>query len=207
MTHTECLTLIDKAKSGCSDSFVALSNQYQDLYYKVCHKYRVPLENQGFSFDEVLEEKDSVLFKCISSYNETKGSKFSTWLSNQARYFCLNKIGRKNHKLTLDSEFDMENIPLPDEEDYVDNDRLELITNLIDSLKDSRAKRVFQLRYANGRKNLCWDKIANIMKISRITANKIHKDSLKLLREELAKKSLFDNSENFSLHNPKTQLA
>lgn len=189
MTHSETLELIDKAKNGCSDSFQQLSCQYQDLFYKICHKYRIPLEKTGFSFEEVLEEKDNLLFKCVLSYDENKGSKFSTWLSNQSRYFCLNKMGRKVRGI-LDDEFDMTTLPVKVEEQYVESDCQKLIDELINSLEDDRAKSIFQIRYNTARKNLSWDKVAESLNISRVTARKIHNNALAQLREQLCERNL-----------------
>ena len=44
-----------------------------------------------------------MIYKSAMSYNENKGSKFSTWLANQMRYFCLNSMN-KNRLVATEEE-------------------------------------------------------------------------------------------------------
>jgi hypothetical protein len=42
--------------------------------------------------EDISSDKDYLIYKSAVSYNPTKKIKFSTWLGNQVRYYCLNKI-------------------------------------------------------------------------------------------------------------------
>lgn len=178
------LNLISAARLGCSDSFIAIDRSYGDLFYKICHKYRFALEKNGVSFDEVLEEKYNLLFKCVRSFNPDKGSKFSTWVANQAKYLCLNKLAKfKNH--LKEENFNFDTLPALPSINETDFEMVKVARGFIDNLEDRRAVDIFKLRYGADRKNLCWKNVGKKLKISSVTARKIHNKTLSLLKAKI----------------------
>ena len=56
----------------------------------------------GVHPEDVLSDKDYIIYKSAISYNPDYKIKFSTWLGNQVRYHCLNKINRDNVYVTME---------------------------------------------------------------------------------------------------------
>lgn len=183
-TDAECISLIQSSKEGSSESFEAIDSLYGDLFYKICHKYRIALERNGIPFDEVTEEKHNLLFKCVRSYDLSRGAKFSTWVANQTRYFCLNKLLKFKNQVKED-DFDFNTLSSPVKDSFVDAETLNGAESFIKELKDKRAIEVFKLRYGSEKKNTGWKSIGKKLHISSVTARKIHNKALSLIRAKI----------------------
>jgi len=98
-SNEEDLKLIKLIKNDkCDVSFRRLEDKHSNLFYSVCNKFRNKVD-----LDEIYKDKSFVMFKSISSFNPTKGAKFSTWLGNYSRYHCLNHI-KNNFKYIYSNE-------------------------------------------------------------------------------------------------------
>ena len=100
------VSLISRVKrENCEESLKELINRHSALCYKVFFKYSNMLNSYGIDFNESIKEKDYVVYKSILSYNPDKKTKFSTWLGNFTRYYCLNLVNQRKGQITLeDSE-------------------------------------------------------------------------------------------------------
>lgn len=184
LSDAECSTLIKSSKEGSSESFIALTISYGDLFYKICHKYRTAMEKNGILFDEILEEKHNLLFKCVRTYDSSHGAKFSTWVANQTRYFCLNRLLKFKNRIKEDN-FDFDTLSSPIDEKRFDPELLKGVESFIKSLEDSRSAEIFKLRYGAERKNTGWREIGKKLHISSVTARKIHNKALSLIRAKI----------------------
>ena len=86
------LNLISLAKEGDSNSIKQLIDMHSGIYVSTCKKYTNNTKSTGTLKDYIDSSKDYVIYNSAKTYNPDMGSKFSTWLSNQTRYFCLNCI-------------------------------------------------------------------------------------------------------------------
>lgn len=184
LNESDCLKLINASKAGSSESFTVLNDSYGDLFYKICHKYRISLERSGVSFDEILEEKENLLFKCVRSYDPSHGAKFSTWVANQSRYFCLNKLLKFKNQVKED-DFDFDTLGSLPENKNIDHDLLKKVEQIVNDLGDKRAFKIFKLRYGAERKNMGWKHIGKKLHISSVTARKIHNKALSLIKAKI----------------------
>src|SRR5690349_20438133 len=83
--------LIHNIKSqNDSDSFLELKSRHEKLFYSICSSYCSKV--RMLKYEDVIENCDFILNKAIQSYENNKKTKFSSWLGNQSRYFCLNTI-------------------------------------------------------------------------------------------------------------------
>ena len=66
-------TLVRRVKStGCNESFNLLSERHEKLFYKMCQKYIPVILAKGLRREDLLADKDFVMFKAIRSYKINK---------------------------------------------------------------------------------------------------------------------------------------
>jgi len=177
-------------KSNCENSLKELIHRHSRLCFDIYHKYLPAIKASGMFPEDAINEKDYIIYKSAMSYNPEKKTKFSTWLGNQIRYNCLNKINKSRpHQLIEDEEFDF----IIEKSDGPDFSELkEYVLNILNQIKDERIKRIFELRYFSGtRKCVTWDKIGKKMRVSSQTAINLHNKGKALLVRKLKSKKTF----------------
>lgn len=170
-----------------------LIERHSALCNSLYKKYSTPMIASGVHVQDVIDEKNYIVYKSAMSFDPCKKSKFSTWLYNQVRYQCLNCMNENSHYLTLDTDklnylIEKHN-PVQKEFKNIN----EYITNIIESCADKRVKKIFKMRYINEtNKKTPWNKIAKKLKISTQTAINIHNKTIKLLKNKVKSKNSFD---------------
>jgi RNA polymerase sigma factor (sigma-70 family) len=191
--ETDNILIKNIKEKNDEDSLKTLIERHAGLCNSLYKKYSAPLQASGVCLDDVIRQKDYVVYKSALSFNEDKNSKFSTWLYNQVRYQCLNSINENSHYLTLEPDqlnYLIEKNSPPPREYKTIND---YIFNIIESCSDERVAKIFKMRYlTNTNKKISWNKIAKKLKISTQTAINIHNKTLKLLKTKIQSKNCFD---------------
>ena len=178
-------------EEGCNESFIELSQRYENVFYKICQKYKNALQNVGIQPEDVYEEKNVVLLKCALSFDPDRNTKFSTWLGNYAKFTCLNYINSKRYIFNSEThelhKFVEESQPAPVIEVYTEES--DIIFHCLRNLKDKRIEKIFKMRYfyAN-KKDKTWKSISGEIGVSIQTAINLHKKGLGLLRNQIGKK-------------------
>ena len=178
-------------ENGCEESFIELSKRYENVYYKICQKYKYALKNAGIQPEDVYDEKNTVLLKCALSFDPERKTKFSTWLGNYAKFTCLNHINSKKYTFHSDSDElykHLEEIQqAPPTEDFSEESKI--VFGCLTNLKDKRIKEIFEMRYFYGvKKDSTWKCISEKIGVSIQTAINLHKKGLRLLRNQIGKK-------------------
>ena len=170
-----------------------LIERHSALCNSLYKKYSPPMIASGIHVEDIINEKDYIVYKSAMSFDPCKKSKFSTWLYNQVRYQCLNCMNENSHYLTLDNDklnYLIEKTA-PVNQEYKNIN--EYIHNIIESCSDERVKKIFKMRYCNeSTKKMSWNKIAKKLKISTQTAINIHNKAIKLLKTKVESKNSFD---------------
>ena len=170
-----------------------LIERHSALCNSLYKKYSPPMIASGIHVEDIINEKDYIVYKSAMSFDPCKKSKFSTWLYNQVRYQCLNCMNENSHYLTLDNDklnYLIEKTA-PVNKEYKNIN--EYIHNIIESCSDERVKKIFKMRYCNeSAKRMPWNKIAKKLKISTQTAINIHNKAIKLLKTKVESKNSFD---------------
>ena len=100
---------------------------------------------------EMYKEMNVLIYQSVISFNPDKKVKFSTWLGNQTRYFCLNILNKSSKRIRLlmvDCK-DVDVIAYNDVEpsSLIDSgDVRDYIFNILDQMKDERIKKNFERR-------------------------------------------------------------
>jgi len=194
--------LISNIKSSaCDSSLTELIHKHTGLCYDIYRKYLPSQELSGNLSINVEIDKDFMIYKSAMSFDPSKKVKFCTWLGNQVRYQCLNLLRKKKSKSHVIS---MEEDKLEDmvarNDEYIYNSTCsresksltEYVTSVISQMKDSRVKKIFDLRYfSKTGKKMPWQRIGETLGISAQTAINIHEKALVLIRKKV-------NSDNIS---------
>ena len=185
------LELVNGIKNeNCSDCLKELFDRHSAICVDVCLKYSRSLTANGVIVSDILDQKEYLIYKSASSYDSTKGSKFSTWLANQMRYFCLNSMNK--NRLYATEEESMNSIVNRNSYQAQDSsvtDKVDFVKNIISQVKDSRVKKIFKIRYFNGnRKKTPWAKVAKELGVSTQTAINLHNKTIKLIKRKMETK-------------------
>lgn len=187
-------TLVENIQKNNDElALKTLIERHSALCNSLYKKYSTPMLASGIHVQDVIDEKDYIVYKSAMSFDPCKKSKFSTWLYNQVRYQCLNCMNENSHYLAIDNDklnYLIEKT-IPIEKEYKNIN--EYIHNIIDSCSDKRVERIFKMRYSNdSNKKMPWNKIAKKLKISTQTAINIHNKAIKLLKNKVKSKNSFD---------------
>ena len=149
--------------------------------------------NNGLHIEDITSEKDYLIYKSALSFNPTKKTKFSTWLGNQVRYYCLNSMNKNNLIATEDSQIDFfMHKDLDDLPRESISEQMNYIENLVNQSKDKRIKRIIEIRYfSNPNKKTPWNKVAKEIGVSTQTAINLHNKALKMIRRKMTNQNTY----------------
>lgn len=189
--------LIDRVKDcQCNDSLKEIINRHSALCYDIYNKYSKTLKSNGELINNIDLEKDYIIYKSILSYDPSRKTKFSTWLGNFTRYYCLNLINSEKKYVPMEATLlnSIKEKEANSIEPQQDKDIEEFISNLLDKMKDKRIEKVFKLRYFSdfARKNT-WVNIARELKISPQTAINLHNRGKKIIARKMFSKNFSDS--------------
>ena len=140
-------------ENECENSLVELIGRHSNLCYNICQKYMPVMHASGIFLDDVLGDKDYIIYHSAKTFDPTRKTKFSTWLGNQVRYHCLNKIN-KNKKYVTTEDQELSFLIDKDGEKENTDELKDYITNLLSKIKDKRIKQIFQFRnFSDEKKN------------------------------------------------------
>jgi len=190
--------LVEKVKvESCSDSFTELSRRHSNLFYKISNNYVKILSSMGECPQDVMEEKDMVLYKAILKYDKKHYNqiKFSSWFGNCTRYFCLHKIKKKrkmpevNDEETVQRVFEMKSVE--NYENRPPNVNLQGILSKLMLVPDKRIGNIFKLRYdPELAGKMTWEAIAEQLELTIQTTQHLHKQGIRYLQQEINKKTI-----------------
>ena len=193
--------LIESVKNGDNEAIKTLIIKHSGICVDVCKKY-VNIPNLcGFITEEIVSSKDYIIYNSAKTYNPDMGSKFSTWLSNQTRYFCLNCINKNNKLVPTDEEdlinlIDLKNSETENSLNQKDNRAqvLDLIKETIPELTNKKIKESILRKYFSEDSEFkTYTQVAQEMKVTVQTVINWHKKFIALIRQKCKnRKLLFD---------------
>lgn len=189
--------LAEKVKlNDCNDSLKELIKRHSKICHQVYHKYSPVMSNSGLFVKDVIDDKDFVIYQAAKTYSTSKKCKFSTWLSNKARFQCLNGLKPKSkYKSIIRNEktdsagqtYELDKI-IPAAE-IKNNELKDHIFNILGSFPDKRISEIFLLRYfSDSRKDiLSWREVGKRMNLSCQTVLNLHNKGKDFLKNTLTK--------------------
>jgi RNA polymerase sigma factor (sigma-70 family) len=187
-------TLIRNIKNlKCSKSLEELVFRHSGMIFNIGKKY---CANCNLTLEELNDNRYWIVFNAVNSFDKRKGSKFSTWLGNQVRFFCLN-YKNKNQKLIPTEDVSLEfYINEFNKKDNNKNQKeiINTIIELFDKITDPNTKNAIYYRYFyNNDRILNYSEIAEILKVTPQTVLNWHNKFIKLAKKKLTNKTINSN--------------
>ena len=186
--------LIEAAKNGDNYSAEKLIEMHSGICIDVFKKYTYSLACPSFVKDDILSSKNFVIFNSIRSYDPSYGSKFSTWLANQARYYCLNCINKNKKNIPSQADFFIENKSGEENEIFgtgenkqteeLNAENIDKIKALIKSVGNEKIKKVIEKKYLSN-KNTTYTDIAKDMGVTIQTVINWHNKFIKFAKNNI----------------------
>jgi RNA polymerase sigma factor (sigma-70 family) len=196
----EDLSLINLAKDGDSDSIQKLINKHSGICVDTYKRY-VHLPNvSGFVSDDIISSKDYIIYNSAKTYDPSRGSKFSTWLANQTRFFCLNSINKYGKLIPVDdaslnSFVESSSNHLNDEKAIeTKNAVIEIIKDTLSSLSNKKIKKCIEIKYfSEDGVYKSYTEIASKMNVTVQTVINWHNKFIKIIKQKCKnRKIIFD---------------
>lgn len=182
--------LIENVKlNNCSDSLNELVNRHSGMCFSIGKKY---VASCGLDLHCINENRHWIVFNALNSYNSEKGSKFSTWLGNQIRFFCLN-FKNKNGKLIATDDKILEFFINQNSQSIKTNQKesVDTIIDLFNQISDINTKNAIYYRYFyNKERILNYSEIAQILNVTPQTVLNWHNKFIKLAKKKLTNKKI-----------------
>lgn len=193
MSRLKDETLIKKViNNQCNDSLKELVDRHGGMIFNIGKKY---CNSCNLDINELNDNKYWIIFNAAKSYNSEKGSKFSTWLGNQIRFFCLN-FKNKNSKLVPIEDQHLEFF-INDLQKHNKNNQKELVNTIIDlfnEISDPNTKNAIYYRYFYDKERILnYSEIAEILKVTPQTVLNWHNKFINFAKKKLTNKSIFSN--------------
>lgn len=166
-----------------------LYERHSGIYYRMINSY-VPKNSAFADKQELIDDAKYYVYCAALDYDETKKTKFSTYLGNKTRWMCLNKYNKSKRTGEIAQEEEvLERL------DYANNNFMEIMINqeLIDKIfksiqdiGDERAYEIFTMRYIIGNKNkvMPWKEIGKKMNLSIQGCINIHNSFIKKIKSK-----------------------
>jgi RNA polymerase sigma factor (sigma-70 family) len=197
----EELNIINLAKNGDNSSIKTLIDKHSGICVDVYKKY-INLPNvSGFISDDIISSKDYIIYNSAKTFDPSKGSKFSTWLANQTRYFCLNSINKANKLIPVETESlnmlienNVQEFKNEEKTIEVRDSILEVIKETLDSLSNKKIKKCIEIKYFSEDENTkSYTEVADKMNVTVQTIINWHNKFIKIVRQKCKnRKIIFD---------------
>jgi RNA polymerase sigma factor (sigma-70 family) len=176
--------ILDIKSQKCNLSLCELVDRHSGLCFSIGKKF---MTNCGLRLEDINDNKYLIIFNAANSFDVEKGSKFSTWLGNQVKFFCLN-FKNKNNKLLPTEDKTLEFLINECSKNKQDNQKefIENIRDLFHKISDVNTKNAIYYRYFyNQERILNYSEIAKILKVTPQTVLNWHNKFIKYAKKKL----------------------
>lgn len=176
-----------KNANNVDESLQELINRHSGIYLEMVNAFLRNCNNDSLK-DDIVSEKALIIYNSALKYDNTKGTKFSTFLGNEAKWTCLNASNKNKKFLELtDQNFDFQTLKEEKETEKEDfkNQILNKFRKHLDIYPDKRVSKIFNMRYENVNKLTPWRKISKEMDLSIQGCINIHNSALKTIAKKI----------------------
>jgi|TARA_B110000495_G_scaffold1151_1_gene819 hypothetical protein len=194
LLKTEDVRLVSRVKRlRCGRSLEELISRHTPLYCSIirrmCKKY-----NNWHNVDELVSEKEYVIYQSSIKFDKTKNIKFSTFVGNQAKWAYLNKCNKIQKTIRKETTF-IENMN-PDQNlpcaTIEAQEAMDVSLSMLERYPDKRIPLLFKLRYSVGKNNkeMPWHLVGKKMRLSAQGCINLHNSGIKFLQNQFKKEGL-----------------
>lgn len=192
MDNLSDLDLINniKKKKKVDESLQHLIDRHSGIYLDIVNSFMKSCNNDSLK-DEIMSDKEYAIYNSALKYDDQRGTKFSTFLGNEAKWICLNASNKNKKYLELnDNTYNFEEIKDTCNKPVVDFQE-QILKEFNDQVKnhpDKRIQKIFSMRYSGNKKLVPWRKISKTMNLSIQGCINIHNAALKSISKTIRSK-------------------
>tara|TARA_Y100000361_G_scaffold151359_1_gene168650 strand:+ start:7208 stop:7792 length:585 start_codon:yes stop_codon:yes gene_type:complete len=192
MKDKDLIKKIQKSNGVCNDELKELVDRHSGIYIEVVNRYTPSTPKDLHSLkDDLISDKDYYIYRAALRFDESKNTKFSTFLGNEARWICLNQFNRsKNRKESAPLDSLINTLSLDDErKSLTDKDILDKIFKFTKQSEDKRVHKIFESRYRNSTKNKLtpWSIVSGSVNLSIQGTINLHNKTINSIKQILQK--------------------
>ena len=190
MDHLKDGSLIKNViNKQCNESLKELVNRHSGIIFNIGKKY---CSSCSLDIGELNDNRYWIVFNAAKTFNSTKGSKFSTWLGNQVRFFCLNYKNKNSKLIPIENEhleFFINNFSKNDEK-VNQKEVINTIVDLFNQISDPNTKNAIYYRYFHNKERILnYSEIADILKVTPQTVLNWHNKFVDFAKKKLTNKT------------------
>ena len=190
MDHLKDAALIKNViNKQCNESLKELVNRHSGIIFNIGKKY---CSSCSLDIGELNDNRYWIVFNAAKTFNSTKGSKFSTWLGNQVRFFCLNYKNKNSKLIPIENEhleFFINNFSKNDEK-VNQKEVINTIVDLFNQISDPNTKNAIYYRYFHNKERILnYSEIADILKVTPQTVLNWHNKFVDFAKKKLTNKT------------------
>jgi len=166
-----------------------LVDRHSGIYISMVNNYS-PDRSSGLISckDDLLSDRNYYIYQAALKYDESKQTKFSTYLGNETRWLCLNIYNKnKNSKEISSAKPDLNYVATDLHEVSMKQEILDKIMAIIKRDPDQRIATIFKMRYIDGDKNkvMPWNKVCQSVNLSIQGCINIHNKTIIKIKKQL----------------------
>jgi RNA polymerase sigma factor (sigma-70 family) len=184
------ISLIEKVKNESDEnSLKTLIERHSGIYLDMVHSV-IPNNCDFLDKNDLIEDKNCSIYKAIMNYDESKNTKFSTYLGNETRWKCLNLFNRGTKYKYTDINDYKEDVNFSEERTISEISSKEVLDKVFksaDTHPDDRVKKIINLRYkiGEGNKTMPWKNISKQINVSIQGCINIHDRFIEEVKKEI----------------------
>ena len=177
----------------CNESLKDLTERHCGMIFNIGKKY---CTSCNIDLNELSDNKYWIVFNAAKSFNSEKGSKFSTWLGNQIRFFCLNYKNKNSKLLPIEDqhlEFFINDLNKKNNNSN-QKELVNIIIDLFNEISDPNTKNAVYYRYFHDKERILnYSEIADILKVTPQTVLNWHNKFINFAKKKLTNKTINSN--------------
>lgn len=179
-----------KEQKHTEESLQELIDRHSGIYLNIVNSFLGNCGNQSLR-DDIINDRALAIYNSALKYDVDRGTKFSTFLGNEAKWICLNSSTKNKKYVEInDNTFSIEKIKCESGLSNIEFEE-EVLRNFkeeVDKHPDKRIQKIFSMRYSGRRKLTPWRKISKEMGLSIQGCINIHNSALKLISKNIRSK-------------------
>lgn len=179
-----------KNKQYVDESLSELIDRHSGIYLEIVNSFLKNAANDSMR-DDIIKNKEYAIFNSALKYESDKGTKFSTFLGNEAKWLCLNASNKNKKYVALnDNSIDISEIEY-NTNSFNENLNNQIINDFFEEVKkhpDKRIIKIFEMRYSGNKKLVPWRKISQKLNLSIQGCINIHNAALKSISKTIKSK-------------------
>ncbi len=188
---TDLALIEDVKKNNSSESLVKLADRHAGIFLQIAKRYTGGTETVRFPLEDVLDQREAIIFDAIKDFDTTKGFKFQTWLGSKVKYFCLNSFKQHCRYVPVEPSV-MQYIvdsrgPINSPEEHQRADlEINYVLSVLSQVQDSRIRRIINMRYfSENKKHSKFAYIARRLDMSTQGVIDLHNKFISLIRRKI----------------------